>query len=210
MQGLTDNFQDPGYLYEYTLENVSCKGSGQLRCQSDEELISYSMRVFDQDPGRFGLTESQLSRKVNDYSRPKTMEDYKQIIFDLCKVHNADPALIYAIVRQETGFSSDYFMNYNNQGGIFFDGQIATFDTLEAGILELIHEVDKYERMGATTIEEIRDIHCPLNDKNDKQGLNYYWAPNVTQFYQEIKPEFGRMEIEYQVNHGLESTGIRH
>lgn len=210
MQGITDNFQDPAYLYQYTLENISCKGSGQLYCDSEEELISYTMRVLAQDPGRFGLTEEQLARKTNDYKRPTTMEEYKRIIFDTCKVHGADPALIYAIIRQETGFNSENFMNSNNPGGIFFDGKIAEFNTLESGILELIHEVEKYERMGATTIEEIRDIHCPLNDKNDKQGLNYYWAPNVREFYEEIKPEFDRMEVEYQVQKGLQSTGIRH
>ena len=210
MQGITNNFQDPGYLYEYTLENISCKGSGQLYCDSEEELISYTMRVLAQDPGRFGLTEEQLARKTNDYVRPTSMEEYKRIIFNTCKVHGGDPALIYAIIRQETRFNSEYFMNSNNPGGIFFDGKIAEFKTLESGVLELIHEVDKYERMGATTIEEIRDIHCPLNDKNDKEGLNYHWAPNVSQFYDEIKPEFDRMEIEYIADQATKSSSIRH
>ena len=122
--GITNNFQDEAYLNNYTIENISCKGSGQLYCSSEEEIISYTSRYVKQAPEKLGLTKEQLARKTNDYVRPTTVNEYKQIIFNLCKVHNADPALIYAIVRQETGFKSDYFMQYNNPGGIYFDGKI--------------------------------------------------------------------------------------
>ena len=198
---LTDNFQSPEYLESYSIENISCKGSGTLHYQDGQEALSlmHAMRVLSQDPQRFGINPEILVATENKYVAPT---NYKELVFMIAKVTNRDPAFLYAVVQQESNFVSEYFKEFNNPAGIFFDGEIAEFPTIEAGFMEWAHEDEKYERSGAFTPEEKRDIHCPLNDKNDKYGLNQNWLPNVLEIMERVSPEFEQMEARYQAELG--------
>ena len=56
------------------------------------------------------------------------------IIQVLCNIYGVDKYLIMAIVTQETGhFKSKAYLNYNNPGGLMYNGRLRQFDTLEQG-----------------------------------------------------------------------------
>ena len=56
-------------------------------------------------------------------------------------------------------------------------------------------EVLKYQRMGADTIEEIAEIHCPIDDPDDHSKINQYWVDNVTEASQAAKDIYKNMQI---------------
>ena len=62
-------------------------------------------------------------------------------------------------------------------------------------------EIVKYRNKGATTIEEISKIHCPINAPDDVNGLNRNWVKNVTAGYEQGKQIFEAMG--YYKNNGL-------
>ena len=195
---LTDNFSDPEYLAgRHPL--VTCKGMS-IDADSEEEFLVYAVRVIAQDPGRLDLR----SDEVCIYNGYDSGTNYVEMIAKWAKVLDVDPALVYGIMRAETGFSSELLVDGNNPGGLK-DGSSASgfwiFPNKEAGIIELMMEIVKYQYKGANTIEEMAKIHCPVNDPEDKQGLNKNWVRNVTNGYEEGREIFEQMG--YYESNGL-------
>ena len=195
---MTDNFNDPEYLAgRHPL--VSCKGMS-IDADSEEEFLVYAVRVIAQDPGRVDLRSDEVCID-NGYD---SGTNYVEMIAKWSKVLDVDPALVYGIMRAETGFSSELLVEGNNPGGLK-DGSSSSgfwiFPNKEAGIIELIMEIVKYQYKGANTIEEMARIHCPINDPEDKQGLNKNWVRNVTDGYNAGREIFEQMG--YYESNGL-------
>ena len=194
---MTDDFSDPEYLAgRHPL--VSCKGMS-IDADSEEEFLVYAVRVIAQDPGRVDLSSSEVCID-NGYD---SGTNYVEMIAKWAKVLDVDPALVYGIMRAETGFSSELFMESHNPGGLK-DGTgngFWVFPNKEAGIIELMMEIVKYQYKGANTIEEMAKIHCPVNDPEDKNGLNKNWVRNVTNGYEEGREIFEQMG--YYESNGL-------
>ena len=189
---MTDDFTSDSYVKDHSIKDVSCKGSGQLYCQSDEEVLLYTMRILKQDPERFGYTYEQL--KANPDFKSST--NYSETIAHYANVLGVDPALIHGIIQAETGFDSELFNQSNNPAGLKKNnGNWWVFDTKEEGIIELMLEVLKYQRMGADTIEEIAEIHCPIDDPDDHSKINQYWVDNVTEATEYAKDIYKNMQI---------------
>ena len=189
---MTDDFTSDSYVKDHSIKDVSCKGSGQLYCESEEEVLLYTMRILKQDPERFGYTYEQL--KANPDFKSST--DYTKTIAHYANVLGVDPALIHGIIQAETGFDSELFNQSNNPAGLKRNnGNWWVFDTKEEGIIELMLEVLKYQRMGANTIEEIAEIHCPIDDPDDHSKINQYWVDNVTEASQAAKDIYKNMQI---------------
>ena len=188
---MTDDFTSDSYVKDHSIKDVSCKGSGQLYCSSEEEVLLYTMRILKQDPERFGYTYEQL--KANPDFKSST--DYTKTIAHYAGVLGVDPALIHGIIQAETGFDSELFNQSNNPAGLKKNnGNWWVFDTKEEGIIELMLEVLKYQRMGADTIEEIAEIHCPIDDPDDHSKINQYWVDNVTEASQAAKDIYKNMQ----------------
>jgi hypothetical protein len=50
----------------------------------------------------------------------------------------------------------------------------------------MIHVLrDYYFARGKNTLEDIQKSYCPIGASNDPSGLNNYWLPRVTQYYNE-------------------------
>ena len=194
---MTDDFSDPEYLAgRHPL--VSCKGMS-IDADSEEEFLVYAVRVIAQDPGRVDLSSSEVCID-NGYD---SGTNYVEMIAKWAKVLDVDPALVYGIMRAETGFSSELFMESHNPGGLK-DGTgngFWVFPNKEAGIIELMMEIVKYQYKGANTIEEMAKIHCPVNDPEDTEGLNRNWVRNVTNGYEEGREIFEQMG--YYESNGL-------
>lgn len=195
---LTDEFSNLNYLDGH-LDWVSCKGA-PVYAKTEEEMLVYMMRIFSQDPGRINLSRSQL--QINDGYESK--ESYAEIISKWAQILGVDRALIYGIIQAETGWESDLFINSNNPAGLKDGGDWWSFPTKEAGIIELMLEVLKYNRCNAYSIEEISQIHCPVDDPEDTRGLNRNWISNVTQGYEEA------LEIYEKLDTMLQNNGLSH
>lgn len=184
ISALTDNFESDDFLNKLTIENVSCKGSGQIYADSEEELFLYTMRILKQAPGRFGISADNIKIN-NDY---ESSTNYREIISKYSNILGVDPCLVHAIITAETGWESEMFNNLNNPAGIKTNsGNWWNFDTKEEGIIELMLEILKYQRAGAYTIEEISEIHCPLSDPGDVNNINKNWVSNVKDAYNEAQ-----------------------
>lgn len=195
---LTDNFTSTEYL-EGKHPLITCKGMS-IDADSEEEFLVYAIRVIAQDPGRLDLRSDEVCID-NGYD---SGTNYVEMIAKWAQILDVDPALVYGIMRAETGFTSELLVEGNNPGGLK-DGSSSSgfwiFPNKEAGIIELMMEIIKYQYKGATTIEEMAKIHCPVNDPEDKQGLNKNWVRNVTNGYEEGREIFE--EMGYYKNNGL-------
>lgn len=189
---ITNDFTSESYLNDLTIENVSCKGSGQLYCSSEEELLLYTVRTLKQAPERFGYSYEEL-QDTPDF---ESSTNYPEIIAHYSEVLGVDPCLIHGIIQAETGFDSQQWHEINNPAGLKNNGEWWVFDTKEEGIIELILEVLKYNRMGAYSIEEISRIHCPLSDPDDTNKVNQYWVGNVTEISESVREIYNSMQSE--------------
>ena len=199
---LTDNFCSEGYI-DGKIEGVSCKGA-IVEAQSEEELLTYIVRVIKQDPTRWNVETTDLYVD-NGY---ESGDDYCEQIEHVAEVLRIDKYLLYAIVQSECGFSSELFLNYNNPAGIKNDsGDWWHFDTKEEGFLELGMELLKYYRwigepsnsVDEETIAKIRDIHAPLSDGNQ------HWLINVLD-----RMNYARVNSEELFGDSLQSNGLSH
>lgn len=184
---MTDDFTDPEYLAgRHPL--VSCKGM-EIDADSEEEFLVYAVRVIAQDPNRVDLTKAEVC--IDDgYA---SGDNYTEIIAKWAGILNVDPALVYGIIQAETGWNSTMFIQDNNPAGLKDGGEFWVFKNKEAGIIELMLEIVKYQYRGASTIEEIGAIHCPLDDPEDVNGLNKNWIGNVTAGYEKGREIFEEM-----------------
>ena len=95
--------------------------------------------------------------------------------------------IVLAVSKHETGsWTSAIYKNNHNFGGIIRNGKFESYESDEAGIKDMIHVLkDYYFASGRNTIEEIGAKYCPVGASNDPSGLNNYWIPRVTQYYNE-------------------------
>lgn len=198
--GLTNDFSSDSYTRDFTIKDVSCKGSGQLYCGSEEEILLYTMRVLKQDPERFGIKYKDIKGN-SGYETKATYDNYVDIIGHYSQLLDVDPCLIYGIMKAETGWSSDLLNGINNPAGLKnIDGTWWEFSTKEEGIIELILQVKAYQAKGAMSVEDIAEIHCPINDPDDIHKINQYWVGNVKDGMQEAQDIYKNMQLDGDIN----------
>ena len=169
----------------------------QIDAESEEEFLVYAVRVIAQDPGRVDLEKDDV--RIDDGY--VSGDNYNEIIAKWAGILRVDPALVYGIIQAETGWNSTLFIEDNNPAGLKDGGKFWVFKNKEAGIIELMLEIVKYQYKGANTIEEIAAIHCPLDDPEDVNGFNQYWIGNVRKGYEQGKEIFEAMG--FYKNNGL-------
>ena len=113
-----------------------------------------------------------------------------------CKIYNKaielemtkeQAILLMAISKHETGnWTSKAFKNKNNFGGVMCNTGLRTYESFEDGLNGFVNLLkNRYFGKGLNTIEEIGNVYCPVGASNDPTGVNKYWIPNVTKFYNE-------------------------
>ena len=101
-----------------------------------------------------------------------------------------DWKIAVAISKHETGvYTSKAFKELHNVGGMmYWNGKqmaLKTFTTTDDGINAFVSNLKKnYFDKGLTTIEQIGNKYCPVGTNDN--GLNQYWIPKVTYFYNEL------------------------
>ena len=95
--------------------------------------------------------------------------------------------LIIAISKHETGnWTSSAFKNKNNFGGVMCNTGLKSYKNFDDGLNGFVILLkNRYFDKGLTTIEEIGSVYCPIGASNDPTGLNKYWIPNVTKYFNE-------------------------
>lgn len=118
-------------------------------------------------------------------------QQYDEVTYKIKQVadeKNIDWKLAVAIARLETGnYTSYLFINKNNIGGNYVDGEFKKFETLEDGIDYFISNLKRvYIDKGLNTPKEIQPIYAPKNAKNDSNNLNSHWTSNVEAIYESL------------------------
>ncbi|MBQ8131551.1 MAG: glucosaminidase domain-containing protein [Bacilli bacterium] len=99
---------------------------------------------------------------------------------------NEEQAFIaVSISKHETGnWTSNAFKNKNNLGGIMCSSGLRTYNSLDEGIEAFVTLLkNRYFDQGLDTIDKIGPVYCPVGADNDPNGLNQYWIPYVTNYY---------------------------
>ena len=118
-----------------------------------------------------------------------------------CKIYNKSieyglsreqAFMIISISRHETGkWTSKAFLEKHNLGGIMCSTGLRQYDSLDDGIDAFVSLLkNRYFDKGLDSIEKIQPVYCPIGASNDPKGLNQYWLPTVTKYYNEYINEF--------------------
>lgn len=143
-------------------------------------------------------TEKVETQKQEEIKVEKTENTTCKLKKDIeCKIYNKgiekgltkeQSLLLVAISKHETGkWTSKAFKEKHNFGGIMSSstGQLKVYKNQNEGLEGFVNLLKtKYFGKGLNTIEKIGAKYCPVGSKNDT-GVNKYWIPNVTQFYNE-------------------------
>jgi hypothetical protein len=133
--------------------------------------------------------KAEITKELEETTDICKLDEVSCKIKEVAKYYGVDYNLAIAISIHETGrYTSKAFKELNNVGGNFSKGSLMDFDTLEEGIDFFVGNLKRnYIDMGLTSIEEIGNKYCPVG-VNDI-GVNQYWIPRVTQYYNELKGE---------------------
>lgn len=95
--------------------------------------------------------------------------------------------LVVSISKHETGkWTSNAFKTKNNFGGVMCNTGLKVYNTYNDGLTGYVDLLKtRYFDKGLDTIEKIGEVYCPIGASNDPTGVNVYWIPNVTKYYNE-------------------------
>lgn len=95
--------------------------------------------------------------------------------------------ILISISKHETGnWTSKAFKNKNNFGGVMCSTGLRNYPSYDEGLAHFVQLLkNRYFDKGLTTIEQIGHVYCPVGASNDPTGVNQYWIPNVTKYFNE-------------------------
>jgi hypothetical protein len=154
-------------------------------------ILILKPRTIEKYIGFETIKEQEVTKYVYIDDKTCKMDKYSCMIYLVGKEYgltDEQSLMTVAISIHETGkYTSDAFKNKNNVGGVFKNGQLATYNSLEEGINAFINNLKKnYFDQGLDTIEKIQKKYCPIGAENDPKGVNVYWLPSVTKYYNEL------------------------
>lgn len=154
-------------------------------------ILILNPRTIEKYIGVETIKEYEVTKYVKIEDKTCKMDKYSCMIYLVGKEYgltDEQSLMTVAISMHETGkYTSSAFKNKNNVGGIFKDGKLATYETLEEGINAFIKNLKKnYFDIGLDTLEKIQKKYCPIGAENDPKGVNKYWLPTVTKYYNEL------------------------
>lgn len=173
---LTDNFTSVEYI-NGTIPGITLKKE-PVNFANPETLLLAAVRCCKQTPAFLGLSCIDIE---DPYVTDENILDQISYYSELFQV---DKKMVYAILRSECSFGSDFTDATNNLPSIKFDGKFAKFDNITQSIIELCTEIYKFNKQGLYTVDEIGPSYAPIEDNNEN------WIPNVKASYSEAERVF--------------------
>lgn len=135
--------------------------------------------------------EAELEKIKAENQKQKTISSLGSIENDIYNksievgLTHEQAILVVSISKHETGnWTSNAFINKNNFGGVMCNSGLKVYDTYDDGLTGFVNLLkNRYFDKGLNTIEKIGAVYCPVGASNDPKGLNQYWIPTITQFY---------------------------
>ncbi len=175
----------------YSLIGLSCVGFMKPR-----EVIKTEQPIINVKFAEFQAKEVQEDNLPVQEENEEIRQE-KCVLSDVeCKIYNrakelgftdSETYLAISISKHETGkWTSIAFNKKNNWGGICNSNGIKSYASKEDGLDAFLNLLmNRYFKQGLNTIEQIGKVYCPIGADNDPNGLNKYWVPYVTNYYNE-------------------------
>ena len=172
----------------YSLIAVAIYGQVNVRTEIKEVIKQDELKItVDKSQLQNTDVEVQETASTTQNSNLSTIE--RQIYEKALEVglNEQQAYIVVSISKHETGnWTSSAFRNKNNLGGVMCNSGLKTYSSFEDGLNGFVNLLKKhYFDKGLNTIEQIGAKYCPVGASNDPTGVNQYWVPNVTKYFNE-------------------------
>lgn len=174
-------------LIIYTLIGLAIYGQVYQKVIIKEVVVEEELKITVEDKREDNNVEASkpTSNEQNTKLNGIALKIYEKALEQGLNSNQA--YILVAISRHETGnWTSNAFKTKNNFGGIMCNTGLRAYNTQEDGLNAFVKLLkDYYFGLGLNTIEQIGAKYCPVGATNDPLGVNVYWVPNVTKYYNE-------------------------
>ena len=177
----------------YLLVGLSIFAFEKPRVLVKEVLSSSIVEQVETLKNEINIQNNQLKQKDNEIEKLKViakLNDIEKKIYNKSiesELTHEQAILVVAISKHETGnWTSNLYKNNNNFGGIYNgrEEKFYSYKSKEEGLQAFVNLLkNNYFGKGLDTIEKIGAKYCPVGASNDPTGVNQYWVPRVTQYY---------------------------
>lgn len=172
----------------YSLIAVAIYGQVNVRTEVKEIVKKEELQItVDKSQLQNTDVEVQETSSTTQNSNLSTIE--RQIYEKALEVglNEQQAYIVVSISKHETGnWTSSAFRNKNNLGGVMCNSGLKIYSSFEDGLNGFVNLLKKhYFDKGLNTIEQIGAKYCPVGASNDPTGVNQYWVPNVTKYFNE-------------------------
>lgn len=175
----TNNFESSEYLTNNIIGASTIKNV-KIDCDSKELAIIIKIHDIFHNYENYGYSSDEI--KVNN-AKELNMS-YESLIKKCADIVGVDYLMMYSISRAQSGFGSDLFLNQNNPAGLVHNKKYSSYNTLEAGYLDLALEVLHYNVDGRYNAFEIGEKFAPTSNP-----LNSGWASLVDRIYKRTEAQ---------------------
>lgn len=170
----------------YSLIAVAIYGQVNVKTEIKEVIKQEELKVtFDKSQLQNTDVEVQETASTAQNSNLSIIE--RQIYEKALEVglNEQQAYIVVSISKHETGnWTSSAFKNKNNLGGVMCNSGLKVYSSFEEGLNGFVNLLkNHYFDKGLNTIEQIGAKYCPVGASNDPAGVNQYWIPNVTKYY---------------------------
>lgn len=177
----------------YLLVGLSIFAFEKPRVLVKEVLSSSIVEQVETLKNEINIQNNQLKQKDNEIEKLKViakLNDIEKKIYNKSiesELTHEQAILVVAISKHETGnWTSELYKKNNNFGGIYNsrEEKFYSYKSKEEGLQAFVNLLkNNYFGQGLDTIEKIGAKYCPVGASNDPTGVNQYWVPRVTQYY---------------------------
>lgn len=177
----------------YLLVGLSIFAFEKPRVLVKEVLSSSIVEQVETLKNEINIQNNQLKQKDNEIEKLKViakLNDIEKKIYNKSiesELTHEQAILVVAISKHETGnWTSELYKKNNNFGGIYNsrEEKFYSYESNEKGLQAFVNLLkNNYFGQGLDTIEKIGAKYCPVGASNDPTGVNQYWVPRVTQYY---------------------------